>query len=81
MDLLDQMRDMRSRAAAILPRPGFSDAYSGDTREALVESAGELLKAASDDELLRGYQRTDGVPGDPEAETLIAEIERRKLKL
>lgn len=31
--------------------------------------------------LIRAYQRANGVPGDPEAEALLAEITRRGLKL
>lgn len=33
----------------------------------------------TDEFLLRAYQRTTGEPGDPEADALLAEIERRGL--
>lgn len=35
----------------------------------------------SDAELVAAYQRTDGEPGNPEADALLAEIERRGLDL
>lgn len=33
----------------------------------------------TDQDLLAAYQRTNGEPGDPEADELLAEIERRNL--
>ena len=33
----------------------------------------------SDAALLAAYERTDGEPGDPEADALLAEIQRRDL--
>lgn len=39
------------------------------------------LQALSDRDLIARYQRTDGEPGDPEADALAAEIERRGLDL
>lgn len=33
--------------------------------------------AMTDRELIASYQRTGGEPGDPEAEAILAEIERR----
>lgn len=35
----------------------------------------------SDEALLRAYQATTGEPGDPEADALLAEIERRNLDI
>ncbi|WP_269430560.1 hypothetical protein [Sphingomonas sp. Ag1] len=35
----------------------------------------------SDKDLLAAYQRTTGEPGDPEADALLAEIERRNLDI
>lgn len=35
----------------------------------------------SDADLLREYQKTDGEPGNPVADALIAEIERRQLDI
>jgi len=35
----------------------------------------------SDDQLLAAYQRTDGAPGDAEADCIIIEIKRRGLDL
>ena len=43
----------------------------------LLEVRGEVYM--TDAELLRAYQRTTGEPGDPEADALLAEIERRGL--
>jgi len=39
------------------------------------------LATMADADLLRAYQRTDGVPGNPAADALLAEIERRGLDL
>jgi hypothetical protein len=35
----------------------------------------------NDADLIAAYQRTDGEPGNPEADALLAEIERRQLDL
>ena len=84
MDLLDQLRDMRDREAAILPRPGLSEAGeivpgNMEPQRALMQRAMELLVSSSDHELCASYKRTSGKPGDPEADALLAEIERRGL--
>lgn len=39
----------------------------------------DQVRAFSDDDLLAAYERTTGEPGNPEAETLLAEIKRRGL--
>lgn len=39
------------------------------------------VRVLSDAALLAAYQRTSGEPGDPEAEALLAEIERRNLHI
>jgi hypothetical protein len=38
-------------------------------------------KDLSDSDLLAAYQRTTGEPGDADADTLLAEIERRNLDI
>lgn len=38
-------------------------------------------QALSDEALLAAYQDTSGEPGDPEADALLAEIERRNLDI
>lgn len=45
-------------------------------QRAAVADVEERLPSA---DLLRAYQRTDGEPGNPEADALLAEIERRGL--
>lgn len=42
---------------------------------------GADLAGLLDAELVAAYQRTDGEPGNPEADALLAEIERRGLDL
>ncbi|WP_426254479.1 hypothetical protein [Sphingomonas sp. DC2300-3] len=37
------------------------------------------LSSLTDDQLLDAYEATSGTPGDPEADRLIAEIQRRGL--
>lgn len=39
----------------------------------------EYLREWSDADLLAAYQRTDGAPGNAQAEVVLAEIERRDL--
>lgn len=39
----------------------------------------EQVKAMTDAELCAAYQRTDGEPGNPEADALLDEIRRRDL--
>ena len=39
----------------------------------------EQLKAMPDADLLAAYERTNGEPGNPEADALLAEIRRRNL--
>jgi hypothetical protein len=39
------------------------------------------LARFSDRDLLAAYQRTDGAPGNQEADALVAEIERRELDI
>jgi hypothetical protein len=39
----------------------------------------EQVKAMTDAALLAAYQRTEGEPGNPEADALLAEIKRREL--
>jgi hypothetical protein len=41
----------------------------------------EAVRAMSDRDLVAAYQRTNGVPGNVEADNLLAEIERRGLDL
>lgn len=39
----------------------------------------DQVRAFSDEDLLRAYENTNAQPDNPEAETLLAEIERRGL--
>ena len=49
-------------------------------RRALADvGAPNALATMADADLLRAYQRTDGVPGNPVADVILAEIERRNL--
>ena len=41
----------------------------------------EFIAALSDADLLAAYQRTNGEPGDAEADALLSEIERRGLDI
>lgn len=43
--------------------------------------AEEGIRLLPDHDLVRAYERTDGEPGNPEADALLAEIERRNLGL
>lgn len=38
-------------------------------------------QSLSDADLIAAYQRTDGEPGDPDADALVIEIQRRGLDL
>jgi len=53
-------------------------AYDEAAEPTPEEKAARLMTDAF---LIRAYQRTNGVPGDLEAEALLAEITRRGLKL
>jgi len=44
-----------------------------------ADTFADQIAAMPDPELLRAYQRTTGEPGDPVADALLAEIERREL--
>lgn len=48
-----------------------------DRQDDMTEAPGQM----TDRELLAAYQRTNGEPGEPEADALLAEIERRNLDL
>lgn len=51
---------------------------------AIVEMQGQigaLVAEATDDDLIKGYQETDGEPNSLVAETLLAEIDRRNLNI
>jgi hypothetical protein len=63
-------------AADFLDSKGFAMAASALTREFRLRPFG-----LSDADLLAAYQRTDGEPGNPEADALAAEIKRRNLNL
>ena len=41
----------------------------------------EQVRAMPNADLLAAYQRTNGEPGNPEADALLAEIERRGLDI
>lgn len=43
--------------------------------------ADEGIRLLPDHELVRAHEMTDGEPGNPEADALLAEIERRNLGL
>lgn len=58
--------------------PGADSGDGTSITETRAEIAGIEAKWSNAD-LLRAYQRTDGEPGDPEADALLAEIERRGL--
>ncbi len=45
------------------------------------EQIREAISQASDRDLITAYQQTGGEPGNPEADTLLSEIERRHLYL
>jgi hypothetical protein len=45
----------------------------------MIQWNDEQVRALDDRALLAAYQRTDGEPGNPEANALAAEIERRGL--
>ncbi|SFP98480.1 hypothetical protein [Sphingomonas rubra] len=91
MDLLDNIRAMReAERLTTLQQPGFTDAMGLGTG---VDIGGMMAAAAIEDQvsaaigeaagpdLLAAYQRTDGEPGNPEADALLAEIERRGLDI
>lgn len=62
---------------------GGDKAFKAAARTAAwsVIAAGWQPTGVSDTALLAAYQRTDGEPGNPEADALAAEIERRGLDI
>ena len=52
-----------------------------DDYEATALDLLERIPAMSDAELVDAYQKTDGEPGDPVADALCQEIERRGLDI
>ena len=90
MDLLDQLRSLRAaEASATMPQATMMDAAGGVLGLAgmggtlpigsMLVGMMALLEGASDADLIAAYQRTDGEPGNPEADALAAEMERRGL--
>lgn len=47
----------------------------------LLNAFADQVRALPDEDLLAAYERTSGEPGKPEADMLLAEIERRELDL
>lgn len=78
MDLLDQLREMRDVHASTLPPGGEHD---DDRYGALIDKAVTLIIETPDVELVRAYRCVNGEQGNPEADALLAEIERRGLDL
>ncbi|MEG3168440.1 hypothetical protein U1737_09590 [Sphingomonas sp. LB3N6] len=76
-------------ALALMPTPMLDMSVSNlgvDPMAALgtVELQHDIATAiarASDTDLIQAYQETGGVPGDLEADSLLAEIERRNLNI
>jgi hypothetical protein len=52
-----------------------------DPAEQVALGVQELLEGVSDDEIRRAYLETDGKPGDPFADALADECERRGLDI
>lgn len=46
-----------------------------------LDTFADQVRAFSDADLFAAYQRTDGEPGNPEADALLAEIKRRELDI
>lgn len=42
---------------------------------------GERIAAMTDEELVAAFQKTEGIPGDPYSDALLAEIQQRNLDL
>lgn len=87
--LLAELRRLSSAqdALALMPTPMLDmsvgnlgvDPMTAMATVDLQDGIGTALAQASDAELLEAYQLSDGVPGNPEADALVAEIERRGL--
>ena len=52
-----------------------------DENEHQALELGEQIAAMTDKELVAAFQKTEGIPGDPYADALLAEIQERNLDL
>lgn len=83
---LDRLYNLRARIAELeggnVRTTGSNDQdTTADTLAMFRRSANAIEAAWPDDRLLAAYQRTDGELGNPEADVLLAEIERRGLNV
>lgn len=66
-------------ASGWLYKHGFDAAGSAMVRAAREACVQPSVASYSDEALLRAFQLTDGAPGNPQADALADEIERRGL--